>query len=77
MGIHWCPDDYLPTTVEPRVAAPMSSLAAKFPGVPLETWPSERRTTLVLVAALLWSAAGLIGGALGIGLLDPLLAPLR
>jgi hypothetical protein len=77
MGIHWRPDEYLPTTIERRPAAPMSSLAAKFPGVALDVWPSERRTDLVLIASLVWSAAGLIGGAAGIGLLDPLLAVLR
>ena len=45
------------------------SLAAKFPGVPLGAWPHERRLTLLLLTALLWSAAMLFGGAVGAGLI--------
>ena len=69
MGIHWNPEDALRATREPRRRPAASSLAAKFPGVPLNVFPSERRTNSVLLIALVWSSAGLIGGAVGTGLL--------
>ena len=69
MGIHWNPEEALRATREPRRRAVASSLAAKFPGVPLNVFPSERRTNSVLLIALVWSSAGLIGGAVGTGLI--------
>ena len=69
MGIHWNPEEALRATREPRRRVSASSLAAKFPGVPLNAFPSERRTNNVLLIALVWSSAGLIGGAVGTGLI--------
>lgn len=69
MGIHWNPEEALRATRAARPRGTTSSLASKFPGVPLNAFPSERRTTQTLIIALLWSIAGLAGGALGTGLI--------
>jgi hypothetical protein len=69
MGIHWNPEEALRATREPRRRGSSSSLAAKFPGVPLNVFPSERRISNLLLIAFIWSSAGLVGGAVGVGLI--------
>lgn len=45
------------------------SIARKFPDVPLSAWPTERRPTLLLLTALIWSSAMLLGGMIGAGII--------
>ena len=82
MGIHWQPDlatarplrahelaDHVPDLWRLAPATPPRSLAHKFPGVPKLAWADERRAFRLWSIALLWSASGLIGGAIGTGII--------